>query len=183
VKQFLTVAFGFVFLVSAAEGQQGAHKPTVQVDSLFSPKGGITDAIVAGINTAKSSVLVEAYTFTSELVYNALIVARKRGVDVQVVIDSNWLKESSKAVNQLITYDVPVWSDNKHPIMHNKVVILDGATVITGSFNYTGQAENNAENIVIIRDVTTAIRFTDVWKIHQAHSTLVPPTPTPTPTP
>ena len=36
-----------------------------------------------------------------------------------------------------------------HDYMHNKVIVVDD-TVITGSYNYSGDAESNAENILFI---------------------------------
>ena len=43
--------------------------------------------------------------------------------------------------------------DAQHAIAHNKVMVIDGATVITGSFNFTKRAENaNAENLLVIHD-------------------------------
>ncbi|KHK00318.1 Endonuclease [Desulfovibrio sp. TomC] len=61
--------------------------------------------------------------------------------------------------------------DDKHAIAHNKVMIIDGATVITGSFNFTKAAEEkNAENLLIIRDMSLAKIYLSNWKQHQDHS-------------
>jgi phosphatidylserine/phosphatidylglycerophosphate/cardiolipin synthase-like enzyme len=53
----------------------------------FSPKGGCTEAIVAEISKAKSNVIVQAYSFTSEPIAAALIAAHRRGVAVAVIVD------------------------------------------------------------------------------------------------
>ena len=57
----------------------------------------------------------------------------------------------------LVHAGVPVWIDDGPAIAHNKVVILDGRTVITGSFNFSKAADTrNAENVVVIESETVA---------------------------
>ena len=61
--------------------------------------------------------------------------------------------------------------DAKHAIAHNKVMIIDGETVITGSFNFTKAAEeNNAENLLVIHDRKLASIYTKNWQEHERHS-------------
>ena len=53
----------------------------------------------------------------------------------------------------------------------NKDIIIDGETVITGSFNFTKQAEEkNAENLLVIRDKALAEKYVENWKAHAEHS-------------
>ena len=52
-------------------------------------------------------------------------------------------------------------------------MIIDGETVLTGSFNFTKAAqEKNAENLLIIRDKALAAQYTQNWDAHRAHSQL-----------
>ena len=61
--------------------------------------------------------------------------------------------------------------DAQHAIAHNKVMIIDGEAVITGSFNFTKAAEaNNAENLLVIRDRKLAERYIWNWQEHEKHS-------------
>ena len=55
----------------------------------FSPKGGCTQAVVDQLNGAKKQVLVQAYSFTSAPIARALVDAKHRGVDVQVILDKS----------------------------------------------------------------------------------------------
>jgi phosphatidylserine/phosphatidylglycerophosphate/cardiolipin synthase-like enzyme len=60
--------------------------------------------------------------------------------------------------------------DPLHVVAHNKVMNIDGETVITGSFNFTKAAEEkNAENLLVIRDGVLAGRYIDNWKVHDGH--------------
>ncbi|HTR44450.1 MAG TPA: phospholipase D-like domain-containing protein, partial [Thermodesulfovibrionales bacterium] len=48
---------------------------------------------------------------------------------------------------------IPTYIDAQHAIAHNKVMIIDKETVITGSFNFTKAAEErNAENLLILKN-------------------------------
>src|SRR5512146_868352 len=59
------------------------------VEVYFSPKGGCTDAIVRELEKAKTSIRMQAYSFTSARIATALIEARKRGVPVEAVLDKS----------------------------------------------------------------------------------------------
>jgi phosphatidylserine/phosphatidylglycerophosphate/cardiolipin synthase-like enzyme len=151
----------------------------------FSPHGGCTAEIVRELAKAKRQVLVQAYSFTSEPIAQALIAGKQRGADVQVILDKNWPTGAPKVEAELVAAGVPLLSDAQHAIAHNKVIVIDGATVITGSFNFTNQAElMNAENLLVIRSAKTAALYAANWNAHAAHShPPVPPSPSPSPQP
>ena len=68
-------------------------------------------------------------------------------------------------------YGIPTFIDDRHAIAHNKIIIIDGKTVLTGSFNFTKQAEeHNAENLLVIEDAALAAKYTQNWNTHFAHS-------------
>ena len=144
-------------------------EPTVEVH--FSPKGGCTKAIVDELAAAKTSVLVQAYSFTSNDIAKALVEAHARGVEARVVLDKSQKSEKYTRATYLANHGIPVLIDSRHNINHNKVFIIDGATVITGSFNFSENAEeHNAENLVIIRDGVIADKYIANWREHAAHS-------------
>jgi phosphatidylserine/phosphatidylglycerophosphate/cardiolipin synthase-like enzyme len=62
--------------------------------------------------------------------------------------------------------------DSAHAIAHNKVMVIDGRVVLTGSFNFTrGAEERNAENLLVIDDTRLAERYDRNWREHIAHAT------------
>jgi len=141
------------------------------VSIYFSPKGGAQQAIVNAINQAKESIYVQAYSFTSAPIAKALVDASQRGVKVEVVLDRSQRKATYTGATFLKNEGIPVWIDDRHAIAHNKVMIFDGATVITGSFNFTKAAEEkNAENLLIIRDSGLAKLYMENWERHRVHS-------------
>jgi phosphatidylserine/phosphatidylglycerophosphate/cardiolipin synthase-like enzyme len=137
----------------------------------FSPRGGCEAAVVSAIAGAKTEVRVQCYSFSSLPIIKALAAAHARGVDVKVMLDKVWNTKAPQGANALRLAGVPVVLDGKHPIAHNKVCIVDQLTVITGSFNYTAQAEKyNAENLVVLTDPAIAARYLDQWSDHAAHA-------------
>jgi len=137
----------------------------------FSPNGGCAKAIVYEINNAKSQILVQAYSFTSKPIAKALLAAHKRGVKVEVIIDKNQLLEKYNSATFLANSGLPVFMDGDHAIAHDKIMIIDGKTVVTGSFNFTNAAEyKNAENLLIIKSDELAKIYTSNWNKHFEHS-------------
>ena len=140
--------------------------------AFFSPNGGCTDAVISALGDAKKTVLVQAYSFTSAAIAGALVEAKKRGVDVQVILDKSQRTEKYSGATFLANGGIPVFIDADHKIAHNKVMVIDSQTVITGSFNFTKSAETgNAENVLLILHAPElAKRYGDNWKEHLAHS-------------
>ncbi len=147
----------------------GSSQPTWQV--AFSPSGGATQLVVDTLAQAKQTVLVQAYSFTSAPIAKALVEAKRRGVKVEVILDKSQQTEHYSEADFLAHAGIPVRIDAVHAIAHNKVMVIDGATVITGSFNCTKAAEeHNAENVLVLHDAALAVQYAGNWKKHQAHS-------------
>jgi hypothetical protein len=137
----------------------------------FSPEGGCTEAIVKTIGKARTSILVQAYSFTSAPIAQALIEAQKHGVKIEVILDKSNMTDKYSAAVFLLHAGIPTRIDAVHAIAHNKIMIIDGETVITGSFNFTKAAEEkNAENLLIISDKSLAEKYISNWTLHASHS-------------
>ncbi len=136
----------------------------------FSPKGGCTEAVVDVLSGSKSTVLVQAYSFTSAPIAKALVDAHRRGVKIQVILDKSQKTEKYSSLTFFQNNGIPTFIDSRHAIAHNKVMIIDSQTVITGSFNFTKAAEEkNAENLLVITDKNLADTYTANWTAHRQH--------------
>ncbi len=165
MKQILIV------LVVLLAGCQPTVATTPTIDVYFSPKGGCTEAVVKELGTAKKTVLVQAYSFTSAPIAKALVDAHKRGVDIRVILDKSQRTAKYSSADFVAHAGIPTFIDAKHSIAHNKIIVIDGATVLTGSFNFTKAAEEkNAENLLVIRDKAVAEKYTANWQAHVEHS-------------
>lgn len=169
MKITLRRVFPLLILLALASRLPAEEKLTLSV--YFSPRGGCTDAIVHELDNAKTSVLVQAYSFTSAPIAKALLNAHKRGIKVEVILDKSQRTEKYSSADFLANSGIPTNIDSAHAIAHNKVMIIDGETVVTGSFNFTKAAEEkNAENLLIIRDKALAEKYTKNWQDHAGHS-------------
>jgi len=173
-KPTFTLATLLAAFLAASAPIARAEQPAWQV--CFTPGQDCTGLIVGEIGRARTSILVQAYSFTSVPILSALKAAHARGVDVEVIVDKTSAKASKSgsrysAATYLTNAGIPVWVDVQVSIAHNKVMVLDGATVITGSFNFTAAAQNhNAENLLIIRDSQLALQYRANWESRRAVS-------------
>lgn len=137
----------------------------------FSPNGGAQDAIVREIGKARSSIPIQAYSFTSAPIAKALIEAKKRGVIIAAILDKSQRTERYTGATFLKNEGIPVMIDAAHAIAHNKVMVIDSGVVITGSFNFTKSAEErNAENLLVIRSPELAKIYSANWGDHKKHA-------------
>jgi phosphatidylserine/phosphatidylglycerophosphate/cardiolipin synthase-like enzyme len=138
----------------------------------FSPNGGATKLVTDTLGRAKKQILVQAYSFTSPAISKALADAKARGVDVKAILDKSQWTERYSGATYLSNHQIPVLIDDKHAIAHNKVMIIDGNTVITGSFNFTkATEEKNAENVIVLQDnPVLANVYAQNWRVHAEHS-------------
>ncbi|WP_447974295.1 phospholipase D family nuclease [Nitrospira sp. Kam-Ns4a] len=139
----------------------------------FTPPDNCTERIVTVLNEAETSVLVQAYSFTSAPIAQALVDAHKRGVAVEVLLDKSQRRDQYTVADFLAHAGVPTRIDAEHAKAHNKIMIVDGRLVITGSFNFTKAAEeSNAENLLLVTDKALAQKYADNWRTHADHSEL-----------
>lgn len=143
-----------------------AVEPSVQVGYL--PEGSARVLVLSAIDSAKTSIRMMAYSFTAPDIMKALVAAKKRGVDVKIVIDErgNTGRASIAAMNYIANSGIPLRTDSNFPIQHDKVIIVDNVTVETGSFNFTKAAETkNSENAVVIWNMPKlAESFLEHWQ-------------------
>jgi phosphatidylserine/phosphatidylglycerophosphate/cardiolipin synthase-like enzyme len=142
----------------------------------FSPNGGCTAAVVREVGAARETIHVQAYSFTSAPIAQALAQAKERGVQVEVILDKSNRTARYSGADYLVHHGIPTRIDSAHAIAHNKVMIIDSAVVLTGSFNFTAAAErHNAENLLVLRDPKLAAEYLRNWKLHAVHSPLYRP--------
>jgi phosphatidylserine/phosphatidylglycerophosphate/cardiolipin synthase-like enzyme len=179
IERYLLACFAFASLAAwtvVAPAVSGGGLPARVSSVHFSPDGGCTAECVARIAGAKTSVRVLAYSFTSRPIAEALVEAKDRGIDVRVVLDKEQPLDRHSQMPALVEAGVPVKVDHKHAIMHDKVIIVDGRTVLTGSFNFSVAAEeHNAENLLTDVNSPLADDYLANWTHHDGHSE--PPRP------
>ena len=145
--------------------------PPTKIRAYFTPGHLVENAITDEIVAAKSEIRVQAYSFTNPVIVQALADAQQRGVDVVLVLDKSNRTQKYSAADYASHAGIPTVIDDRHAIAHNKIMIIDGKVVITGSYNFTRAAEkSNAENIVIIESGAIADKYLQNWQKHRSHS-------------
>lgn len=134
----------------------GSTMAAASIDAGFSPEGSAQQLVLRTLDDAHESIRLMGYSFTSPEVVKSLVNARRRGVDVRIVIDQNGnrSKASIAAMNVVVNAGIPLRTNCQYKIMHDKVIITDGQNVELGSFNYSrSAAESNSENALVVREV------------------------------
>lgn len=165
-KQLLSLATSLAFVGFAAQAHDVTNPLTAppdavpgaaQIETAFSPDAGSEALVVKIIHSAKQTIRLSAYSFTSPVVVRALIDAKRRGVDVAVVVDyKNNIMEgrngkAKAALNLLVNAGISTRTISRYPIHHDKFIISDALHVETGSFNYSeAAARRNSENVLVV---------------------------------
>lgn len=170
--QVATGFFGALTLVFCFRWLGRRFGQLLHLSAYFSPKGGCENALVQELKKARKEILVQAYSFTADPLTYGLVEAKKRGVDVEVILDRSNEVERYSDLNILLDNGLHPLIDAEHAIAHNKVMIIDKKIVVTGSFNFTNQAENqNAENLLIIRGHKELVtQYRNNFMAHKLHS-------------
>lgn len=166
-----------VLLIITAVATATSFSPKATYQTCFTPQENCTQKVVDAVSQAKQSVWIQAYSFTSLPILNAVIAAKKRGVDVRVIRDKKTSLSdpaNSHVTRTLLQNHISLWLDHRVKIAHNKVIIIDHSLLITGSFNFTKAAQfSNAENILLISDPQIAKTYADNWLYRAGKSTSI----------
>ena len=145
--------------VETGEGEERQERQ-VEVENYFAPEDEAAAQIISEIEGAQERIRFLAFVFTSDEIADALLARARAGVVVQGVIESRNAGGEYSEYERLRVAVHDVLADGNPYIMHHKVIIIDDATVILGSYNFTASAEEkNDENLLIIHDPEVAALF------------------------
>jgi|GEM_PF-666782 len=135
-----------------------------KIDLCFTPPSNCARLITDVIDRAKNSIYMQAYGLTHPDIIGSLIKAKGRGVEVRILLDRSNLTQKYSKIEELKQVGIEVSIDKVSGIAHNKIIIADLDTVVTGSFNFTvSAAKRNVENVLIIQDSNIAHSYLQNW--------------------
>ncbi|MDW9200237.1 phospholipase D-like domain-containing protein [Escherichia coli] len=139
--------------------------PSVKVG--FSPEGSASALVLDTINSAESSIRMMAYSFTDPDVMHALAKAKNaEWTSVLLLMTREYEpgKSGSDEIYQPAGHSSP--DCRCLPIHHDKVIIVDGNTVETGSYNFSrAAARKNSENVVVLKNMPdVAAQYLEHWQ-------------------
>lgn len=150
--------------------QQESYRPSVNLKGgatsvCFTPNKKCQMQILEEIHKAKDSIFVQAYSFTDRDIAQALVAVAKRGVRIQVLLDKSNRNDKRSAKDIVIQNNLLLRFDSPSGIAHNKVIIIDNHTVISGSYNFSVSAyTRNTENLLILNSPGLAKEYIQNWQ-------------------
>jgi len=169
ISSLLALLIAVAPLICEEERSHSAH-----VESYFSPRDNVDAKLISLIEQETSSIKAAVYCLTHRGIINALVEAKKRGVEVELIIDPFTVKARAPlrrmAQSGMAIY---VWDPQQKqmtdrgklrtPLMHNKFCVFSKLGVVwTGSFNFTSEGSlANQENVVVVHDKTQVAPFVE----------------------
>lgn len=166
-----------VLAVSACTTQPLSPAAADRIEVAFSPEAGAEALVLKVIASAKDSIRLAGYSFTSPTIVRALIDAKRRGVDVRVLLDDkgNRGKANIAAMNLIAGASISTKVISAYAIHHDKYIVVDGRHTETGSFNYSqAAARSNSENVLVVwNDPKVAAIYMAHWEDRWARGTAI----------
>ncbi|MGQ9684242.1 MAG: phospholipase D-like domain-containing protein [Anaerolineae bacterium] len=134
----------------------------ILVENYFAPEDQVMAHVVAAVLQARRSVRFMAFSFTSDELAQAMIQRVQAGVPISGVMERRGSDSEFSEYAPLRQADIDVLLDGNPYVMHHKVIVIDEEVVITGSFNFSSNADkDNDENLLIIHDPSLARTYLD----------------------
>jgi phosphatidylserine/phosphatidylglycerophosphate/cardiolipin synthase-like enzyme len=160
LTKLLLAILSVLLLLSGCNKTTGT-KPSTQTEDnnqvenyLTKKDGNSAEILIKEINTAQKKLDIAIYSITKEDIANAILNAKKKGIDVKVITDS----ENSKSKTQKEILDkfkqrgIPIKINTPTGLTHLNFTILDNMEALGGCYNYLEDVtDNNGENLIIMK--------------------------------
>lgn len=129
-------------------------------EAFFAPHEDVASRIIHALTHTRTRADLAVFTITDDRVSRAILDAHRRGVAIRIVSDNDKSADLGSDIDDLADQGVSVRIDRTPVHMHHKFAILDGQTLLNGSYNWTRSASReNHENLVISRDPALITAF------------------------
>ncbi len=137
----------------------------ININAYFAPEDNVERIINKRLKKAKKTIRFMAFSFTSDCIGETMIEKFKEGVSIEGVFESRGSQSEYSEYTKMMIEGLPVVKDHNRYIMHHKVIIIDDSIVITGSFNFSKNANSrNDENILILESNEIAAKYTEEFR-------------------
>jgi phosphatidylserine/phosphatidylglycerophosphate/cardiolipin synthase-like enzyme len=144
---------------------------TATIESCFAPESDCAAFAINAIDRAERQILVGAYGLTTGAgIVEALLRAHQRGVEVQLIADKMTPCGRNSGIDPLASAGVPIWIDHRARIAHVKIMVIDGALTLNGSYNWTRRAAANSEDLNLVASPAVADAYAAHWRDRQIRS-------------
>ncbi len=149
---------------------------SAEVEVYYSPEDAPLDRVVSLYQRAKRYIYVSVYGLTSPRAVEALVAAKKRGLDVRFMTDQERAQEVKQqmALQTLHLAGIPIKVNQHDGLMHLKQVVIDDEVNTSGSMNHTTSGNRyNDERMDIITDRAITVKarekFLSMWNDHERY--------------
>ncbi len=137
----------------------------------FAPEQDCAAIVAEAIDQAQQRILVSGYNLTIGAgIVEALVRARARGIDVELIADKRTPCERNTGIDGLAAAGTPIWIDRSVPIAHAKTIVIDGSMTLMGSYNWTRAAARNSEDLNFVASRALAAAYAAQWHARRALS-------------
>ena len=141
------------------------------LNNYFTPPPQGQTILTALLTQAKTSVRAWIYSINLQSLAEALITLHTHGIDVQCVCDPETEVAANQPIKSMCQAGIACWTDHTVELMHTKACLIDATTLVTGSWNWTTQADNEQDNALLITDdPTTCAAYAANWQQIQERS-------------
>lgn len=135
----------------------------------FSPGEDCRRKLLDLCQIARQTLDISVFTIADDRLCAAICAAHVRGVSVRIITDNDKSLDMGSDIEHMIAQGIAVRMDREPHHMHHKFALIDGSTLVNGSFNWTRSAsERNQENILVTNEpgLVSAYQreFEDLWR-------------------
>jgi len=137
--------------------QQSTTINGTPVQVIFAAEDEAMDVLIPMIQNTKENIRFMAFSFTHNDLGAAVLAQAEAGVDVSGIFETRGSETEYSELGHLFCAGHAVRQDGNKRTFHHKVFVLDGETVITGSLNFSDNAnDSNDENVLIVHNADIA---------------------------
>ncbi len=119
----------------------------------FGPGDPLARLLASQLEAARTSIDAAIFTITDDRITATLTAAHQRGVRVRIITDDDKAGDPGSDVWRLQRAGIPLRTDHSPSWMHHKFAVIDGITLLNGSYNWTRSgARENRENFLVTHD-------------------------------
>lgn len=138
----------------------------VTIENYFASEDHVMDKVVAAVSKAQTSIHFMVYSFTDDALGQEMLSKAANGVQVEGIFETVGANTQYSECNPLLQDGLDIRLDGNPATFHHKVIIIDGNTVILGSFNFSSSADTqNDENLLIVHDSSLAQAYEEQYQL------------------
>ena len=130
------------------------------IQVLFAPEDKVMEKLVPIIEEAQHNIRFMAFSFTYVDLGEAVMARAEAGVDVKGIFETRGSQTEYSELPAMHCAGLAVRQDGNPQTFHHKVIIIDDEIVITGSLNFSNNADSsNDENVIILANSDIAAQY------------------------